>query len=123
MNNRRERIAELLQTEIASVLVKARYGGFPGIITITCVQVSPSLEDATVYYSTLGSKADKEAAAKVFMTLRHDINTVLCKRVVLRRMPHLAFKFDPTPAEAARVESILTFIEREKKDGDEKKPG
>jgi ribosome-binding factor A len=123
MNNRRERLAELLQAEISSALVKARYGGFPGIITITCVKVSPSLEDATVYYSALGTKADKEAAARVFQVLRHDINTVLCKRVTLRRMPKLAFKFDPTPAQAARVESILKFLQTETKEGDENPQG
>jgi len=120
MNNRRERIAELLKSEIASVLVKSRCSG---IITITCVKVSPSLEDATVYYSALGGEAEREAAGRVFASLKREILSVLRSRLHMRRLPMLAFSFDPTPASAARVESILNFIEREKEQRDEKNAG
>ena len=120
MNNRRERIAELLKTEIASVLVKSRC---VGIITVTCVKVSASLEDATVYYSALGGEAEREAAAQVFRRLKHEIITVLRSRLHMRRLPMLDFRFDPTPATAARVESILNLIAREKPGRDEKNAG
>ncbi|MFA5161201.1 MAG: ribosome-binding factor A [Elusimicrobiales bacterium] len=120
MNNRRERIAELLKTEIASVLVKSRC---TGIITVTCVKVSASLEDATVYYSALGGQAEREAADLVFRRLKREILLVLRSRLHMRRLPMLDFRFDPTPASAARVENILNLIAMEKDGRDEKNPG
>ncbi|MDD2773038.1 MAG: ribosome-binding factor A [Elusimicrobiales bacterium] len=124
MNNRRERVAELLKSEIAAVLTKSRYGGFGGIITITCVKVSISLEDATVFYSVLGGGGDgREQAAHIFARAKHEIVTALRARLRMKRIPRLVFAFDPTPAQAARVESILDFIDREKGGPDDKTAG
>ena len=81
-----------------------------GFITITRVQVSPDLQLARVYYTTLGTDAQRRATAKALQRaapfLRHQIG----QRLRLRRVPVLEFFFDKSVEHQERVEQLLQEI-------------
>ena len=81
-----------------------------GFMTITRVQVSPDLQLARVYYTTMGSESQRHATSKALHRatpfLRHQIG----QRLRLRRVPVLEFFFDKSVENQERVERLLREI-------------
>ena len=79
-------------------------------VTLTEVQVSPDLKNATVFFVPFGdADADAGGAAlkRATPALRHQI----AKRVKLRVVPRLAFQLDTSFDNAARIERLLASPE------------
>lgn len=96
-----------------------------GLVTVTGVEVSPDLRQATVYYSALG-RADKRGAG-VVPKLEPDqrvatqaaleaaaphVRASLGRQVRLKYTPELIFREDPSIAEGDRIEAIIRDLHR-----------
>ena len=81
-----------------------------GFLTITHVHVSPDLQVARIFYTTLGTEAERRATDKALHRaasfLRHQIG----QRLRLRRVPALEFQFDKAVETQDRVERLLQEI-------------
>ena len=81
-----------------------------GFVTITRVHVTPDLQLARVYYTSLGSDAARRATAKALdrasSFLRHQVG----QRLRLRRVPALEFVFDRSIENQERVERLIQEI-------------
>ena len=81
-----------------------------GFITITRVKVSPDLQVARVYYTSMadekGRAATKAALQRALPFLRRQIG----QRIQLRRVPEIVFHFDEGIAHQARVEELILEI-------------
>lgn len=81
-----------------------------GFLTITHVHVSPDLQVARIFYTTLGTEAERRATDKALRRaasfLRHQIG----QRLRLRRVPTLEFQFDKAVETQDRVERLLQEI-------------
>jgi len=81
-----------------------------GFLTVTRVQVSPDLQLARVYYTTMGSELQRRETAKALNRaapfLRHQIG----QRLRLRRVPVLEFFFDKSIENQERIERVLQEI-------------
>ncbi|MFC1521324.1 ribosome-binding factor A [Elusimicrobiota bacterium] len=126
--NRQERLSSLFTTEIAIILEKYQdtilHAADGHVMTITKVVVVKSLEFADVYYSLFkegrNAMADedysKDIVERLNLTLKQiypDISRYLSKRITMKRLPKLRFKYDQNPQSAERV---YTIIENLKKD-------
>jgi len=113
-SHRPERVGDQIR-EVLSELLSRGAVHDPGIgfITLTRVKVSPDLQLARVYYSSLGDeKARRETARgleRATPFLRRQIGT----RVQLRRAPELKFEFDESVGDQDRVEQILRDLKKE----------
>ena len=113
-SHRPERVGDQIR-EVLSELLSRGAVHDPGIgfITLTRVKVSPDLQLARVYYSSLGDeKARRETARgleRATPFLRRQIGT----RVQLRRVPELKFEFDESVGHQDRVEQILRDLKKE----------
>ena len=113
MSRRTERIAEQIQSEIASVLRAEATDPRIGLVTITRVDVAPDLSHAIVFWSALASDDPDERArieagldsAAPFLRRR------LAQALPLRRMPELRFRFDPSLALGSATLRVLKEIE------------
>jgi ribosome-binding factor A len=80
------------------------------------VKVTPDLQIARVYYTTLGDdKARRESAralARAMPFLRRQIG----HRLALKRVPQLEFFFDDSVERGDRIEKILQDIKAERGD-------
>jgi ribosome-binding factor A len=104
---RNERVNALLQEAIAAQIVRGIKDPRVAGVTITCVDASPDLRQAAVYYRVLG---DETARARVQGGLERAagyIQSVVGRELRLRYTPTLRFVFDPTLDVASRVEALL----------------
>ena len=89
-----------------------------GFITITRVKVSPDLQHARVFYTTLGDRAARKNTASALGRAASFMRRQLGQRLRLRRSPELEFVFDESIGQQDRIEQLL----QEMKDNDQK-PG
>jgi ribosome-binding factor A len=103
-------VADQIRAEISQLLAREVHDPGIGFLTVTRVQVSPDLQLARVYYTTIGSDTQRRATVKALQRatpfLRHQIG----KRLRLRRVPVLEFFFDKSVENQARVEELLREI-------------
>ncbi len=104
---RATRVGELLQTEIAHLLVRQLKDPRLSMATISRVAVSADLRHACVYVSRIGSEAEQQAAIQGFEHAAGFIRSQLGKLLALRYTPELIFKLDTTIAYGVRISRIL----------------
>jgi ribosome-binding factor A len=107
---RPDRVADQIRAEITTMLAREVHDPGIGFLTITHVQVTPDLQVAHVYYTTLGSESERRTTDKALRRaasfLRHQIG----QRLRLRRVPSLEFVFDKSVETQDRVERLLQEI-------------
>ena len=84
-----------------------------GFITLTRVQVSPDLQVARVYYTSLGDAATRKDTQKALDRATPFLRRQIGSRVQLRRVPELEFRFDESIAHQDRIEQILQDLHQE----------
>ena len=94
-----------------------------GFVTVTGVEVTPDLRQATVYYSALAparGKADAdaqaEAAEETAVALRSvtpHLQAAINRQVRMKYTPHLVFREDPAIRTGERVDEILRQLHSE----------
>jgi ribosome-binding factor A len=89
-----------------------------GFVTVTGVDVSADLRQATVYYSVLGPGEAHEESAEALRSASAHLRSTLGRQVRLKYLPNLVFTEDPAVARGERVEEIIRQLHaQEKKEG------
>ena len=101
------RVGELLQAEIAQLLLRQLKDPRLSMTTISRVEVSSDLRHACIYISRMGSETDQRAALQGFEHAAGFIRGQLGKHLKLRYAPELTFKLDTTIAYGVRISRIL----------------
>jgi len=117
MSIRTERVAELIQREVASILQREYSNQLQPMVTITDARVTPDLSIAYVYASVLGDTSPKrEATFKQLKALTPEIRSKLASRIrhQLRTVPELEFFLDESLQKAKRMENLLDRIKQER---------
>ena len=108
--SRPDRVGEEIRHALATLIGREVHDPGIGFVTLTRVKVSPDLQLARVYYTTMGDekaqKATAEALARATPFLRRQIGA----RIRLRRVPELRWEFDKSIAAQDRIEKILMEI-------------
>jgi ribosome-binding factor A len=81
-----------------------------GFLTITHVTVTADLQHARVYYTTLGSAAERKNTERALVRVGPFLRSQLARRLRLRRVPELQFFFDQSVEKQDRVERLLQEI-------------
>lgn len=115
--SRAQRVAELIHHALARLIQLEVPAHEFGMITVTSVKVSPSLELAKIYVTIFDETPEKisevlallESQAKY---LRH----LLVKEVTLRIAPQLKFYYDISQRDARKISSLIhEALESDKK--------
>ena len=101
------RVGELLQAEIAQLLLRQLKDPRLSMVTISRVEVSSDLRHACIYISRIGSETEQRAALQGFEHAAGFIRGQLGKQLKLRYTPELTFKLDTTIAYGVRISRIL----------------
>ena len=109
---RSERVADLIQREVAEMLVKSIKDPRIGFVTITKVTVSEDCRSAKVYFSVAGTLAERESSGKGLNSAKGYIRKELGRRLRLRYTPEIVFQFDPSIEYAIHMEEIIRNIHR-----------
>ena len=111
MNRRIERVNQQIREEIAALLQRETQDPrLRGMISITDVDTSADLRNATVHVSIMGSE---EEVRQTVLALQHAagyFRREIAGRLRLRHVPELSFKLDTSIEQGARVLEILREI-------------
>ena len=107
------RVAERIKQEMGEILQRELKDPRIGFVTVTGVDVTNDLSQATIYLSVLGNEEQKEATLAALGKARGFIRTELGRRIQLRHVPELAFKFDSSIEYGSRIERLLDELNRE----------
>ena len=105
-----------MKQEIADILMRKIKDPRIGFVTVTDVDLSDDLKNAKVFISIYGG--DKEATFKGLKSATAFIRSELGKRMRMRCVPELLFRFDSTVEQGAHIMELLREIDekQEKKD-------
>lgn len=106
-NYRPTRVAELLQAEIADLLLRQLKDPRLSMATISRVDVSPDLREARVYVSRVGDENEQKETMEGFARAVGFIRGQLGKRMKLRHTPSLTFALDTAIADGVRISRLL----------------
>lgn len=107
MYSRNDRLKEVFRAEITTALRTVKDPGLSGFLTITDVELSVDRKIVTVYYSIMGSPAEKKSTEKALERSAMYIRALLKKRLSLSMIPTPVFRYDDTPLKATRVDKLL----------------
>jgi len=117
---RPNRVGDQIREELSGMLTRGEvHDPKIGFITLTRVQVSPDLQIAHVYYTSLGDAAARKDTQKALDRATPFLRRQIGSRVQLRRVPELDFRFDESIAHQDRIEQILQELHKEPKPPDD----
>jgi ribosome-binding factor A len=117
MSIHKERVAELVQREIARILQREYSDQLQPMVTITRVRMTGDLSIAYVYASVMGDTSEqREATFKQLKTLNTEIREQLASRIrhKVREIPELQFFLDESLQRAKRMENLFDRIQEER---------
>jgi ribosome-binding factor A len=107
---RPDRVADQIRAEISVLLAREVHDPGIGFLTITRVQVTPDLQVARIFYTTLGSEQQRKATAKALHRAAPFLRRQIGQRMRLRRVPVLEFFFDTSVENQERIERLIQEI-------------
>jgi ribosome-binding factor A len=104
---RARRLAERIQQIVARMLDTRIKDPRLGFVTVTDVRVTGDLQNATVFYTVLGSDEERAASAAALASAKGLIRSEVGKQTGIRLTPTLEFVPDAVPETAASLEDAL----------------
>lgn len=113
MYERRQRVAELLKQELSDLIRTLKNPKLAALLTITGLELARDMKTVRVFYSILGTEEEKKSTAKILDRSTGYLYHRLKERLPMKVIPFPEFKYDNTPAQAQRIEEILSRIREE----------
>ena len=108
---RAQKVAEAIQKEISTLIIKGMKDPRVGFVTITAVDVSTDLSLAKVFFTVIGDdKARSDSAAGLKSAIPF-IRREIGKQLRLRIVPELVFHYDSSIDYGHHIESLLKGIQ------------
>lgn len=123
-SHRPARVADQIREQVGQMLARDVHDPEIGFITVTRVEVTPDLQLARVFYTTIGTDADRRGTVRALRRATPFLRREVGQRLGLRRVPVLEFRFDKSVEHQERVERLLREIhEQEQARQDPPAPG
>jgi ribosome-binding factor A len=113
-STRPSRVGDQLRAEISDLLAREVHDPGIGFLTIIQVTVTPDLQVARVYYTTLGDERARRDTARALGRATPFLRRQLGSRLRLKRVPLLEFFFDESVERGDRIERILNELSAER---------
>ncbi|MGG1551184.1 MULTISPECIES: 30S ribosome-binding factor RbfA [Paenibacillus] len=107
------RVGEQIKKELSQIVQSELKDPRIGFLTVTGVEVTNDLSLARVFLSVLGTDEEKAASLKALNAGSGYIRSELGKRIRLRKVPDLQFKFDSSMDYGSHIDSLLHKINQE----------
>jgi ribosome-binding factor A len=107
---RPNRVGDQIRAEITDILAREVHDPGLGFLTVTRVQMTPDLQIARTYYTTLGDPAARRRTAQALRRAAPFVRRQIGKRLRLRRVPEIGFVFDESIEQQDRIARLLNEI-------------
>lgn len=116
-NQRAHKVAEAIQKEISSLIIKGLKDPRVGFVTITAVDITSDLSLAKVYFTVIGDeKVRRDSAAGLKSAIPY-LRREIGKQLRLRIVPELVFHYDTSIDYGQRIETLLKGLQEKEEDG------
>lgn len=112
--SRASRVGDQIRAELAELLTREVHDPGIGFLTITHVRVSPDLQQARAYYTTIGDDKARRESARALERATPFLRRHIGRRLRLKRVPELTFVFDESIEKNDRIEQILQQLGTER---------
>jgi len=116
-SERPARVGDQIRAELGELLAREVHDPGIGFLTLTRVTVTADLQQARVYYTTLGDDKARRDTARALGRATPFLRRQIGRRLRLRRVPELTFFFDESIEGADRIERILRDLSSERAEG------
>tara|TARA_B100000427_G_scaffold258346_1_gene222283 strand:- start:893 stop:1240 length:348 start_codon:yes stop_codon:yes gene_type:complete len=109
-SNRSDKVADLLKKEISLIITNEIKDARLQNINITAVKVSDDISIATVFYTVIGESIHKNESKideKVIEKFSGMVRSNLAKKIKIRRVPKIKFRFDESIEYSENIEKLL----------------
>ena len=107
---RSDKVSDLLKKEISLIISSEIKDPRLQNINITAVKVSDDIGIATVFYTVIGESIQKTQSNidnKILEKLSGMIRSNLAKKIKIRRIPKIKFRFDESIEYSENIEKLL----------------
>jgi ribosome-binding factor A len=105
------RVGETIREELSAMLLRDLKDPRIGFVTITDVVMSPDLRQAKVYFSRIGTEAEREESLRGLRAAAGFMRRELGHRLALKFAPELRFFYDESLETGSRIDRLLREIE------------
>ncbi|MBI4186916.1 MAG: 30S ribosome-binding factor RbfA [Chloroflexi bacterium] len=116
MSHRIERINNLIRREISDMLQRQvndpRLGSF---VTVTEVSTTSDLKYAKIFVSRIGSEEEKRETLTVLTDAAGFFRSELSRRLEMRRIPELSFRWDESLERGARLTQLIDQVTKQER--------
>ncbi len=111
--SRAERVADLIKTEIAYILMTKANDHRIGFVSITDVFMTADFSLAKVFVSCLGTEEEKKKSMRGLRSAAPFLRSMLAKKMTLKFMPKLRFIRDDSLEQGDMVLKKLATLNQE----------
>jgi len=104
---------ELIKKELGKIIFNFLDIKPDVLVTITQVLTNPNLFTSDIYISVYPSSEAKKILNKLNRSI-YQLQQLLNRKLEVRPVPKIFFKYDKNPEEAAQIEKLLEEIKHEK---------
>jgi ribosome-binding factor A len=105
---RARKLADRISQIVAEMLERRIKDPRLGFVTVTEARLTNDLREATVYYTVLGTDAERADTAMALASATGVIRSEVGRQLGLRHTPSLEFVADVLPDTAQRIEELVT---------------
>jgi ribosome-binding factor A len=114
-SRRPDRVAEAIREEVAQFLADGvKDPRVRGLVTVTGVEVTRDLRHARVFVSIMGDDAARAETFDGLAGVAGHLRGRVGRALRLRAAPEIEFRNDASVAHAARIETLLEQVQRER---------
>jgi len=115
---RADKVGELIQEEISSLLLRRTKDPRIGFVTLTRVKVTDDLKVSRVFYSVIGGEQEKKSSQEGLDSATGFIRRELGRRLRLRYTPELIFIFDDSLEYGNNIEQLIRGLKEDGRSDD-----
>jgi len=105
--NRTQRLGELMQRELATLLQREVKDPRLGMVTVSDINITRDLSYAKVYVTIFAEDDVIEENIKILNQAAGFLRTMLGKRIKVRTIPQLTFVYDKSIIEGNRLSKLI----------------
>lgn len=104
---RARKLADRIRVVVAEMVEKRIKDPRLAFVTITDARVTNDLREATVFYTVMGTEAERSETAAALESAKGVLRTEVGRQTGVRFTPSLAFVADAVPENAKHIEDLL----------------
>jgi ribosome-binding factor A len=112
--SRPERVGDQIRQELSVLIAREVHDPGIGFLTITRVKVTPDLQQARVFYTTIGDEKTRKETARALGRATPFLRRRVGGRLRLKNVPILEFSYDDSIERQDRIEKIMLDIQAER---------